>query len=186
MALQTGTRVPDFTFQDQDRNETSLRLYSNGSPLYLVFFRYASCPFCNLRIQRMMNRGEEITQTGTKILAVMESTRENYEAYAGKQKPTFPIALDPEHRLYELYELERSTIGLLSTFVKRPGDLVTAMASGFTPGTVDGPMNRMPADFLIDPDMNLVKAHYGKDAGDHMPIPEIIAFAKQYQTTVSR
>jgi len=31
----------------------------------------------------------------------------------------------------------------------------------------------MPAYFLIGPDMTLVRAHYGKELGDHLPIEDI-------------
>jgi len=36
-------------------------------------------------------------------------------------------------------------------------------------------MGKMPADFLIGPDGRIVKAHYGSEIGDHLPVTEVEA-----------
>ena len=42
-------------------------------------------------------------------------------------------------------------------------------------GGVDWQMGKMPADFLIEPDGRIVKAHYGHDIGDHLPVTDVEA-----------
>jgi hypothetical protein len=36
-------------------------------------------------------------------------------------------------------------------------------------------MGKMPADFLIGPDGRILKAHYGRDIGDHLAMKEVDA-----------
>jgi hypothetical protein len=38
-------------------------------------------------------------------------------------------------------------------------------------------MNLIPADFFIDENFKIVKAHYGKHLDDHVDIEELKAFA---------
>jgi hypothetical protein len=42
-------------------------------------------------------------------------------------------------------------------------------------GGVAWQMGKMPADFLIAPDGRVVKAHYGREIGDHLPVKEVEA-----------
>ncbi len=40
----------------------------------------------------------------------------------------------------------------------------------------EGAITQLPAEFLIGPDLTIERAYYGKDIGDHLPIPEIDAW----------
>ena len=53
-------------------------------------------------------------------------------------------------------------------------DWVRSMRYGFW-GGVDWQMGKMPADFLIGPEGQIVKAHYGREMGDHLPVTEVEA-----------
>ena len=48
-----------------------------------------------------------------------------------------------------------------------------AIARPLVDGGVDWQLASMPADFLIGPDGTVLRVHYGRDIGDHMPIDEI-------------
>lgn len=180
MKLKQGDFAIDYEFEDaKSEKKMTIKEYASAAPLYLTFFRYASCPFCNLRIHNLIYAHEDFNRYGIKILAVMESTKEVFMQYAGRQPIPFSLALDPEHELYRKYQVQESMFGLMKTFVVRPLDMFKAMSLGFNPGTVDAPMGRMPADFLINADFSIEKAHYGNDAGDHLPLREIFDFAKK-------
>lgn len=45
------------------------------------------------------------------------------------------------------------------------------------PEDKDASMNLIPADFFIDENFTIVKAHYGKHLDDHVSIEELKAFA---------
>jgi hypothetical protein len=43
----------------------------------------------------------------------------------------------------------------------------------FLPGSVEGGIHRIPADFIIDPHGVIAEAYDGRDIGDHLPIVRI-------------
>ncbi|MCS6761967.1 MAG: hypothetical protein MO846_08310 [Candidatus Devosia symbiotica] len=51
-----------------------------------------------------------------------------------------------------------------------------AVMCGYFLSKFSGPLNRVPADFLIGETGRLVRCFYGKDSGDHLPMEEIDAF----------
>jgi hypothetical protein len=48
------------------------------------------------------------------------------------------------------------------------------MNKGFKAGKSEGAKTLIPADFIIDANLNISKSYYGKDIGDHMPIEMIM------------
>ncbi|MCA9564687.1 MAG: redoxin domain-containing protein, partial [Myxococcales bacterium] len=113
MALTEGQLAPDFRAMTWEGQELSLSDFE-GQPLWLAFFRYASCPLCNLRVHDIIERFDQFSQNGLAIVAVFQSPRESIERYVGKQVPQFPLICDPEEKLYEAYELESSLAAFAS------------------------------------------------------------------------
>lgn len=174
MRLDKGQKAIDFKAKDIFDNEITLENYK-GKKLLLSFYRYASCPLCNLRVNELIQHASIFKEKGLDMLAVFQSPRDSILEYVGKQNAPFPIIADPDRVLYKLYGVETSVIGTLKAFL-RPGRFADAMSKGFMPGKTEGDKTRIPADFIIDADLNVVKAYYGKDIGDHMPIEMIIEF----------
>ena len=170
--LIDGQKAPNFSVSDMAGKEHSLERYL-GKYLLLSFYRYASCPFCNLRISQLMQRADVFKTEGLEILAVFQSPEEKIRHYVGKQHPPFSIVPDPDRALYRTYRLETSWMGMLKAMTFRMGDMMKAFVKGFSPGTMEGEKNRLPADFLIGPDGTIIEAYYGKDIGDHMPFETI-------------
>jgi hypothetical protein len=48
-----------------------------------------------------------------------------------------------------------------------------AFAKGFAPGRIEGPIDRLPADFLIGPDGRIDRAFYARAAGEHVPLADV-------------
>jgi len=171
MRLNTGDTAPPFETTAMGGEPIQLASF-RGQKLLLAFFRYASCPLCNLRISELIRHQPELQQQGLHILAIFQSPPERLQQYAGRQRPPFPMIADPDHHLYRLYGVESSWGGFLKGSL-RVGSLATATARGFLPGPMDGDKALIPADFLIDPDLIIQTAYYGTDIGDHLPLPAI-------------
>jgi peroxiredoxin Q/BCP len=169
MRLQTGKPAPEFTLTDIHGQEVSLAAL-RGKRVMLSFYRYASCPFCNLRIHELSKRAEGYRQRGLELIAVFQSPGEKILQYAGKQQPPFAIIPDPQRLLYRRYGVESSWSGMLRAFAIRLPEVVKAIASGFLPGSVEGDVHRVPADFIVDEEGKLLATFYGKDIGDHLPL----------------
>ena len=172
MRLREGDKAPPLDVVDTEGNPVRLRDYRGGR-LHLSFYRYASCPYCNLRVSRLGELAHGWKERGLSLVGVFQSPPEGIANYVGKQAPPFPIVSDPRHHLYDLYRVESSWAGFLKAGVVGVGDLFAAGKKGFMPGRMEGRKALLPAEFLIGPDGTIERAFYGSAISDHLPLQEI-------------
>ena len=113
------------------------------------------------------------------IVAVFDSPVDNLKAHVKRHKAPFPILADESNQYHREYGIERSLLGVAKGLCTRIPTLVKATLKGFIPFRVKGSMTTMPADFLIDSNGTILEAYYGKDEGDHLPFPDVRAFANR-------
>ncbi len=172
--LKPEEQAPLFTAHDLQGQLFDLEK-PRENVILLSFFRYASCPLCNLRVQELIRNQDQLTQSGISVVAVFQSPAERIAHYVGRQAPPFPIIPDPGTKLYRLYGVESSWKGFFRTWsIGLPKVIRAVLGKGFLPGTVEGDLNRIPADFLIGPEGMLLDVYYGIDIGDHMPLRRVI------------
>ena len=175
MRLKPGDAAIPFSAETIEGKTISLKDFA-GKPLLLMFYRYASCPMCNLRIRDFAQHYRRLHERGLEVVAFFHSPARNIRANAGKQHIPFHLVADPKFKVYQSYRIETSwprfflSMLLPSFYV----DWIRAMRYGIW-GGVDWQMGKMPADFLIGPDGRIVKAYYGRDIGDHLPMTEVEA-----------
>ena len=175
MTLQVAQSAPDFSMEDHLGNRVSL---SNlrGKKVMLSFYRYASCPLCNLRVHELIKLHEEFSRKGLTMVAFFHSPRETILEYVGKQGPPFLIIPDPERKVFDLYGIEESE-EKYNKGAANKDRIEAAHALGFESGKkVDGSRYVVPADFLIDEQGIIRTAYYGADISDHLPIEDIEKF----------
>lgn len=83
MRLQAGQPAPDFLRPDIDGGTIRLNDYC-GRFLLLSFYRYASCPFCNLRVHELLQHLPELEKRGLSLIGVFQSAREAIMDHVGK------------------------------------------------------------------------------------------------------
>jgi len=147
-----------------------------GKPIMLSFFRFASCPFCNLRVNELVHRFEEFGDDFT-IIAIFDSPLDNLTRHTEGHKAPFPILADESNKYYKEYSIEHSFIGMLKGMFFRMPTMIKGMFKGYIPLIIKGSLTTMPADFLIDRDGVIQTAYYGKDEGDHLPLDLAKAFS---------
>ncbi len=174
MRLKKGDNAPIFKVSDIFGNVIDLEAY-RGKKILLSFYRYASCPFCNFRIHNLVEEHSKLREKGLYIIAFFQSPKKNLVKYMDKQNTPFPIIPDPFKTEYKKYGVEKSFWGFLKSGL-RVKDFCKALNKGFLPAKPDGDYTTVPADFLINPDLTINTAYYGKDIGDHIPIDEIFNF----------
>lgn len=172
--LKKGTPIIPFETISLNGEKVDIREYK-GQKVLLSFFRKAACPYCNMGLQELINKHDELEKRGVKVITFFASSKEDILEYAGKQNPPFPIIPDEEFKIYGKYGVEISYKGMLKTMVN-PIQSFKAMTSGFfnLKSMKEDPV--IPADFLIDENQNIYLAHYGKDYDDHISISEILAW----------
>jgi peroxiredoxin len=175
MRLKPGDAAIPFSAETIEGQTLSIKEFA-GRPLLLMFYRYASCPMCNLRIRDFAQHYPRLHERGLEVVAFFHSPAGNIRANAGKRHIPFHLVADPKFKVYQSYRIETSWPRfLLSMFL--PSfyvDWVRAMRYGIW-GGVDWQMGKMPADFLIGPDGRILKVHYGREIGDHLPVAEVEA-----------
>jgi peroxiredoxin len=148
-----------------------------GRPWMLSFFRFASCPFCNLRMHELVTRHNELPDDFA-IVSVFDSPLNNLQKHAGKHRAPFAVLADENNHYYQKYGIEHSIPGVLKgMFLRMPQLLYGMFVKGYLPLSIKGSMTTMPADFLIDEQGIIRLSHYGKDEGDHLPFEQIKVFA---------
>lgn len=178
MKLQEGQYAPNFTATDIHGNEIKLSDYK-GKKIILSFYRNVSCPFCNRRVHQIMGNNVRLKSSGVQLIFMFESSSDKLKSSVFHQGISpWPLIGDPEKKVYKLYGVEQSTLKMMKTMLVAN----VAQAKKDTkdlnlPKDKDATMNLIPADFFIDENFKIVKAHYGKHLDDHVDIGELKAFA---------
>ena len=170
--LRENTPAIPFETRDYLGHKVSLEEYK-GKTILLSFFRDASCPFCNLRLNQLIQLHPTFKEKEIVSIAFFSSSKEEILKYAGKQKAPFPIIPDPALSIYKLYRVEESLIAKFRT-MRSLRKVVEAMTSEYFNLRSFTERNVIPADFLIDKDFTIRRAYYGKDFGDHMSLDEVL------------
>ena len=179
MKHQSGDPAPTFESPAIDGSTIAIEAL-RGRPVFLTFFKWASCPFCIFRIRELKIDYDLLTQHGMHVIGVFHSETEKLTSYMEAREVPFPIIADPDMSLYELYGVEKSLAGV-GRGLLRLGDVIKMISGGmFQIKPYDVTAASMPANFLIDPQGIIQTAYYGKDIGDHLPLEVVHAFADQY------
>lgn len=176
MRLEPGSPLIHFSLPDIAGGLFDTRSLE-GRPFLLSFFRYAGCPFCNLRMHDLVERFPSFGPDFT-VVAVFDSPLDNLIAHAEGHRAPFPVLADATGRVYESYGVEHSMARVLSSLVRLPA-MVKAARMGYMPTTIQGRLDTLPADFLVDARGRIAVARYARDAGDRMPLEQIAAFARE-------
>lgn len=175
MKINEGMRAKEFEVEDVFGQSINLKNYA-GKTLLLSFFRNGACALCNLRVHQLIQRYPNYQAKGLEMLAVFESPRESILQYVGKQDAPFPIIGDPEGQLYRLYGVETSEAKAMQS-INLPqvqAAVQEAAAHGFHLTKEEGSnFYRIPAEFLIGPNLTIQRAYYADYVGDHLSFEEI-------------
>lgn len=169
------------TFERASVTGESVLLGSSGQKTMLSFYRYASCPLCNLRVHELITQYERLSGKGLRLIAVFESPVESILEYVGKQDVPFPIIADAERELYQLYGVESSWWKFAKAALWPARFMKAVVGKRFLPGRMEGDKTMVPADFLINGDGTIHTAYYGKNIGDHIPLEEIHRFLDNHE-----
>lgn len=174
--LVIGMTAPAFTTRDAFGQPVQLNKEQDQKVL-LSFYRYASCPLCNLRLHELLKHHTDWQAKGLRMIAVFESSPEHIHRYLDRHSAPFPIVPDPDQHLYRDYHVRPSWAAFTRAWILHfPMALRAVIGKGFLPGVMDGDWSMVPADFLIGPGLHIADAFYGQHIGDHIPLERIEKF----------
>lgn len=172
MRLKENEIAPKFCVKDMNGIDFDL-LTPREKPLLLAFFRYASCPLCNLRVHELIENYDELKEK-IEIVLIFQSPKDKIEKYVGKQDIPYRVLPNSSKSLYHLYGVENSWLGFAKAWtIEIKKVFIALFKRHYLPGSVEGEIHRIPADFIVNTDNKILKAYYGKDIGDHLPLSEL-------------
>jgi peroxiredoxin len=175
--LMVGDAAPEITLPAIDGSTFDM---SNvrGKKVILTFFRFSSCPLCNMRIRRITQRWNEFSND-TVMVGVFDAGVGELQKRMKKHEVPFTIVADEHYDHFEKNGVKKSFGKFMWGAAKSPFTLLQATLRGYVPLTLSiSKLSTIPADILIDEHGKVVEAHYCKDTADHMPIDRMIAFSK--------
>ena len=177
MRLTTGQRAPTFSLTDINGKKFMLDSL-NGKRYLLTFYRFAACPFCNLRLHKISEEYDKFDDE-FEVVAVFDSSLENLQRFVKRHKAPFPVLADIDNSIHKLYQVEHSASGVIKGIILRFFSLSMAMFKGYIPWRIKGDITGMPADFLIDENGIIQNAYYANDEGDHIAMHLVRQFAQR-------
>lgn len=173
MKIEKGMQVPKFSLKSL-AGQTVTNESMLGKKYMISFYRYASCPFCNLRVSFLMDLHKSLG-LNHQMLAVFQSSEEDMKAHVGKQTPVFPLFSDEGMKYYKAFGVEQSWMAYIKGALNI-STLINAYKQGFKIGRGMGPRSTVPADFLVDERGLVIYAYYGHDISDHLDIEIVEQF----------
>ena len=175
--FMVGDAAPEITLPAIDGSTFDMS-NMRGKKVILTFFRFSSCPLCNMRIRRITQRWNEFSND-TVMVGVFDAGVGELQKRMKKHEVPFTIVADEHYDHFEKNGVKKSFGKFMWGAAKSPFTLLQATLRGYVPLTLSiSKLSTIPADILIDEHGKVVEAHYCKDTADHMPIDRMIAFSK--------
>lgn len=178
MRLKAGDVMPSFRAKTWDGADVTSEMLA-GKRAWLAFYRFATCPFCNLRMHEVKNAAPDLQKSGLMMVGVLPSKPAAVGDAVQRHAIGYPMVCDPEATMYDSFGV--GTSALIPLHPANVVGVVRAIAAG-TFGTIATPPDaspmRVPADFLIRPDGKIETAFYGKSMPEHISLAAVTAFAK--------
>lgn len=119
MSTDIGTKAPDFTLPNQDREPVTLSDQIKGGPVVLAFFPAAFSGVCTKELCAFRDSMSELNAVSAKVLGISVDTFFALKAWADAQKPNFPLLSDFNKEVIELYGVVNENMIGLKGIAKR-------------------------------------------------------------------
>lgn len=153
--------------------------------VHLQFRRFAGCPVCNLHLQSVVRRHDEIVEAGIREVVFFHSPADELRMHTADLP--FAVIADPEKRVYAEYGVKSAPRAVLDP--RAWASIVRSIAVGLvkraplpSPKQPNGRLG-LPADFLIAPDGRVVASKHGEHAYDQWSVDEILAHADDFRAS---
>ena len=177
MKLNKGDKIGDLELPSIMGDTFDIKNIA-GKKTLLTFYRFATCPFCNLRLFEMNKRSSELG-TRFSVIAIFDSNIEFLTKSMKKHDTKFTILADENFKYFRKYDIEQSTWKFLIGTTLGIFRFCKAISKGYIPLPMKGSMITVPVDILINTDGTIERVYYGKNTADHLSFEQIKKFALQ-------
>ena len=174
--LSSGDEAPQFTLPAIDGSTFNMA-DMKGKRVILTFFRFSTCPLCNMRIRRIIQRWNEFSKDAV-MVAVFDAKVGELQKRMKKHDAPFVVVADETYEQFNKNGVKKSFFKFMWGALRSPLTLLQATLRGYVPLTLSiSKLSTIPVDILIDGEGKVVEAHYCKDTADHLPLERMIAFS---------
>ena len=174
--LSSGDKAPQFTLPAIDGSTFNMA-DMKGKRVILTFFRFSTCPLCNMRIRRIVQRWNEFSKDAV-MVAVFDAKVGDLQKRMKKHDAPFVVVADETYEQFNKNGVKKSFFKFMWGAMRSPLTLLQATLRGYVPLTLSiSKLSTIPVDILIDEDGKVVEAHYCKDTADHLSLDRMIAFS---------
>lgn len=167
-AIKEGDKAPDFTLPTVLNEELTLSDAFGDGPVVLSFYRGSWCPFCNLELNALQQRMDDIKACGARLIAVSPEIPDSSLTHAQKLGLEFDVLSDMHNRVAGDYGLIMDVHETLRPLYLEWGlDLPSANQD-------DSWQLPVPATYVIDRNGNIRAAHIDKNYTSRMEPDDII------------
>lgn len=111
--INVGEKAPNFRLPDTENRTRSLREFL-GQEVVLVFFVRSFVSTCTKEVCELRDSTNKMINLKAQIVGIDITTPQKSKAFANKNKLSFPILSDQEHKVMDLYEIEKPSILILN------------------------------------------------------------------------
>ncbi len=167
-AVKSGDKAPDFTLPSVRGGELALADALEEGPVVLSFYRGSWCPFCNLELNALQQRMDDIKACGARLIAVSPERPDSSLSHAEKLNLSFDVLSDLHNKIATQYGLVMNVHETLQPLYLEWGlDLPAANQD-------DSWQLPVPATYIIDQDRTVRAANIDKNYTSRMEPEEIL------------
>jgi peroxiredoxin len=167
-ALKIGEIAPNFTAKDQDGQTVELYKILEKSPVVLMFYRGAWCPYCNKQLSEIQDSLKFINDKGGVVIAVTPEQPESIDKTIKKTNASFKIIHDKRLKIMKSYHVNYSiSDALLENYGRMTKNILKANKD-------NGANLPVPATYIIDTDKKVLYAFYDPDFTKRATIGKIL------------
>lgn len=153
------------------------------SLVHLQLRRFAGCPICNVHLQSIVRRHDEIATAGVREVVVFHSTDQELARYVDELP--FAVVGDPDKALYAEFGVgsspravldPRALAPVLVPIARQQIGRIRAHRPVANPHPTGGHLG-LPGDFLIGSDGRVLACKRGRHANDQWTVDELLAHA---------
>lgn len=137
-----------------------------------------SCPFCSLRLYRIIERGESLAAVDVDVAVIFPSAERRVRLFAKKHQPNFRVRADPQQKVFEPLRSETRWAGELRTATNIPKVLKALVQTQMNPLAVDDTVNRMPPEYLVGPNGIIERVYDGEELDDGLAVDRVVSWAR--------
>jgi peroxiredoxin len=119
MSVDVGSKAPDFTLVDQDRNPVTLSAVTQNGPVVLAFFPAAFSSVCQNEMCTFRDSIATLSAEKAQVFGISTDTFFTLKAWADQQQLNFPLLSDYNKDVIRQYGVVNADMIGLKDIAKR-------------------------------------------------------------------